>query len=189
MRGGLFTSPGAKRAGNVLLGPIFSGPDDCADLVNFSQHLVIKQFWRFPFKTLRCRWRSTRWNRNRTFATACAPSWAVRSTCFVRGLVLRPPFAATTSNVAVADLAAVRWACISSCAYRAASRKSGGFRTSVVWEGLTCVHCVDGAEMNASRLQTLASNRDRTMLQSKPAVTGYAGLTYSDGTGFLIHAS
>jgi hypothetical protein len=35
MRDGLFTGPGAKSAQSVLCGLIFSGPHDCADLVNF----------------------------------------------------------------------------------------------------------------------------------------------------------
>ncbi len=62
-------------------------------------------------------------------------------------------------------------------------------RAASTKEGSTYVHCIDGTEMNASRLQTLASNRDGTGLQGKPAVTGSAGLTNSDGTGCLIHAS
>jgi hypothetical protein len=33
MREGLSTGPGTKRPGSGLLGPIFSGPDDCASLV------------------------------------------------------------------------------------------------------------------------------------------------------------
>ena len=36
MREGLSTSPSAVRPVSVLLGPIFSGPHDCANLVNFS---------------------------------------------------------------------------------------------------------------------------------------------------------
>ena len=35
MRVGLSTGPGAKRPGSGLSGPIFSGPVDCARLVNF----------------------------------------------------------------------------------------------------------------------------------------------------------
>ena len=35
MRVGLSTGPGAKGPGSGLSGPIFSGPDDCAGLVNF----------------------------------------------------------------------------------------------------------------------------------------------------------
>ena len=34
MRVGLSTGPGARRPGSGLSGPIFSGPHDCADLVN-----------------------------------------------------------------------------------------------------------------------------------------------------------
>ena len=37
MRVGLNTGVGARRAESVLSLPIFSGPDDCADLVNFLQ--------------------------------------------------------------------------------------------------------------------------------------------------------
>ena len=43
MRGGLSTGPGARRAGSGLSWPIFSGPHDCADLVNFCQDFVNKQ--------------------------------------------------------------------------------------------------------------------------------------------------
>jgi hypothetical protein len=35
MREGLFTGPGAMRVKSILYKPIFSGPVDCADLVNF----------------------------------------------------------------------------------------------------------------------------------------------------------
>jgi hypothetical protein len=35
MREGLSTGPGARSAQSGLSGPIFSGPHDCADLVNF----------------------------------------------------------------------------------------------------------------------------------------------------------
>jgi len=34
MREGLSTGPAARRPGSGLSGPIFSGPHDCADLVN-----------------------------------------------------------------------------------------------------------------------------------------------------------
>ena len=37
MREGLSTAPAAKRPGSGLSGPIFSGPHDCADLVNSLQ--------------------------------------------------------------------------------------------------------------------------------------------------------
>jgi hypothetical protein len=37
MREGLSTGPRARRPGSGLSGPIFSGPDDCVDLVNFLQ--------------------------------------------------------------------------------------------------------------------------------------------------------
>lgn len=37
MRDGLSTGVGARRPGSGLSGSIFSGPDDCADLVNFLQ--------------------------------------------------------------------------------------------------------------------------------------------------------
>jgi hypothetical protein len=39
MRVGLSTGPGTKRPGSGLSGPIFSGPDDCASLVNSSQDI------------------------------------------------------------------------------------------------------------------------------------------------------
>ena len=42
MREGLSTDPGTRRSERGLSGPIFSGPDDCADLVNSSQGTVIK---------------------------------------------------------------------------------------------------------------------------------------------------
>lgn len=41
MREGLSTGPCARRPGSGLSGPIFSGPDDCADLVKFYQHADI----------------------------------------------------------------------------------------------------------------------------------------------------
>ena len=39
MQEGLNTGPRARRPGSGLSGPIFSGPHDCADLVNSSQDI------------------------------------------------------------------------------------------------------------------------------------------------------
>src|SRR6056297_3500486 len=46
MRVGLNTGMGAGRAKTGLSGPIFSGPDDCADLVNSFQATGIAMFFR-----------------------------------------------------------------------------------------------------------------------------------------------
>jgi hypothetical protein len=46
MRGLLLTGLGAKRPGSCLSGAIFSGPDDCADLVNFLQASEKRYFLR-----------------------------------------------------------------------------------------------------------------------------------------------
>jgi hypothetical protein len=46
MREGLSTAPCARRPGSGLSGPIFSGPDDCADLVNsFQPYEIAMIFW------------------------------------------------------------------------------------------------------------------------------------------------
>ena len=41
MRVGLSTGPGARRPGSGLSGPIFSGPDDCADSVQTATYLFL----------------------------------------------------------------------------------------------------------------------------------------------------
>ncbi len=46
MRVGLSTGPGARRPGSGLSGPIFSGPHDCADLVNSLQAAGNATFFR-----------------------------------------------------------------------------------------------------------------------------------------------
>jgi len=46
MREGLSTGTGARWPGSVLSGPIFSGPHDCADLVNSLQASGIAVFFR-----------------------------------------------------------------------------------------------------------------------------------------------
>ena len=46
MREGLSTGDGAGWAGNSLSGPVFSGPDDCAELVNCFQGTGIAMFFR-----------------------------------------------------------------------------------------------------------------------------------------------
>ena len=48
MREGLSTGPGGKWPGSGLSGPIFSGPDDCVDLVNFLQATEIMTFFGIP---------------------------------------------------------------------------------------------------------------------------------------------
>ncbi len=42
MRAGLSTGPGVSWRGSRLSGPVFSGPHDCADLVNFHQAVEIE---------------------------------------------------------------------------------------------------------------------------------------------------
>jgi hypothetical protein len=51
MREGLFTGLGARRAESVLSGPIFSGPVDCAGLVNSLQGYDFSIFFPSEFKT------------------------------------------------------------------------------------------------------------------------------------------
>jgi len=48
MREGLSTDIGAKRPESGLSGPIFSGPHDCVDLVNFLQATEIMTFFGIP---------------------------------------------------------------------------------------------------------------------------------------------
>jgi hypothetical protein len=43
MREGLFTGSGGRGPGCGLSGPLFSGPDDCADLVNSSQDIEFER--------------------------------------------------------------------------------------------------------------------------------------------------
>ncbi len=64
VRAGPFTDVGVEMPGSVLFGPIFSGPDDRADLADFLQHRKMKYFYRkmkyflaHAF-VLRNRWRS-----------------------------------------------------------------------------------------------------------------------------------
>ena len=67
MRVGLSTGLCARWPGSVLSGPIFSGPNDCADLVKFCKILTGIDYFLTRMST------STRgafagWNRGRTFA-------------------------------------------------------------------------------------------------------------------------
>lgn len=57
MREGLSTAVGAGRPGSGLLGAIFSGPHDCADLVNFLQVTESGKLFEIVREAVRRGWR------------------------------------------------------------------------------------------------------------------------------------
>ncbi len=69
MRVGLSTDPDARWPGSGLSGPIFSGPNDCADLVNSFQATGIAMFFRAQPEHFDAGGIRPRWNGDRTFSS------------------------------------------------------------------------------------------------------------------------